>query len=253
MHQACVLAAEGQSGCYRAVQTQEDDDGLTGAGPVHGSCSLALPPELACLSSAGCSVLLTAMPGHMQSGLLTNLTTNQAAQHDGGSGVPGIKIGKELMHVAGRALKMNITRLAPLVLPLSEKIFYACNILACKVLMSHALHAYIPAPDKIALPSFSMAGPCVLLPERGSKHWQLNSCMQVMLLLPLPRHPCQAAAASIADRCMWRRRLVHLPSALPECTAAALACRCSRPRWVSIRQTLALPSSTLPSTRAVRL
>lgn len=40
---------------------------------------------------------------------------------------------QELMCVAGKALKMNITRLAPLVLPVSEKLFYACNMLARKV------------------------------------------------------------------------------------------------------------------------
>ena len=45
----------------------------------------------------------------------------------------GIKIGKELMQVAGTALTMNITHLGPLILPISEKIFYACNLVARKV------------------------------------------------------------------------------------------------------------------------
>ena len=48
-------------------------------------------------------------------------------------GMTGIKIGKELMCVAGRALRMNITRLAPLVLPVSEKLVYALHMTARKV------------------------------------------------------------------------------------------------------------------------
>ena len=49
------------------------------------------------------------------------------------AGLTGIKIGKELMQVAGRALTQNITRLGPLILPLPEKLFYAANYVARKV------------------------------------------------------------------------------------------------------------------------
>ena len=48
-------------------------------------------------------------------------------------GEVGIKIGREVMNVAGRALTANITRLAPLILPTSEKVFYAANSCARKV------------------------------------------------------------------------------------------------------------------------
>lgn len=45
----------------------------------------------------------------------------------------GVKIGKELMEVAGRAMKVNIRALAPLVLPASEKLKYAVNMFQRKV------------------------------------------------------------------------------------------------------------------------
>ena len=44
-----------------------------------------------------------------------------------------VKIGKELMKVAGMALKANITCLGPKVLPLSEKLIFAGNFVARKV------------------------------------------------------------------------------------------------------------------------
>lgn len=48
-------------------------------------------------------------------------------------GNKGIKIGKELMKVAGKALEINISTLGPKVLPLSEKLFFAANFIARKV------------------------------------------------------------------------------------------------------------------------
>lgn len=45
----------------------------------------------------------------------------------------GVKIGKELMKVAGMALKANITRLGPKVLPVSEQLIFAGNYVARKV------------------------------------------------------------------------------------------------------------------------
>jgi 3-ketoacyl-CoA synthase len=48
-------------------------------------------------------------------------------------GKPGVKIGKELMKVAGKALEINIGQLGPKVLPLSEKLCFAANFIARKV------------------------------------------------------------------------------------------------------------------------
>lgn len=44
-----------------------------------------------------------------------------------------MKIGKELMRVAGRALTANITQLGPKVLPISEQLIFAGNLIARKV------------------------------------------------------------------------------------------------------------------------
>ncbi len=44
-----------------------------------------------------------------------------------------MKIGKELMKVAGKALELNIRALGPKVLPLSEKLQFAANFVARKV------------------------------------------------------------------------------------------------------------------------
>jgi 3-ketoacyl-CoA synthase len=54
-------------------------------------------------------------------------------------GIVGVRLSKELMKVAGRTLKQNITELGPKVLPLSEILLFAANIVARKV-----LHLQIP-------------------------------------------------------------------------------------------------------------
>jgi len=43
-----------------------------------------------------------------------------------------MRIGRDLMQTAGKALRINITTLGPLVLPLSEKLIYAGNLVARK-------------------------------------------------------------------------------------------------------------------------
>ena len=53
-------------------------------------------------------------------------------QKEDEEGKVGVKIGKELMKVAGMALKAYITRLGPQVLPLSEKLIFAGNFVARK-------------------------------------------------------------------------------------------------------------------------
>lgn len=55
-------------------------------------------------------------------------------------GFAGVKIGKELMKVAGKALEINISSLGPKVLPLSEKLCFAANFVARKV--SCCLHCW---------------------------------------------------------------------------------------------------------------
>ncbi|XP_074270448.1 3-ketoacyl-CoA synthase 11-like [Silene latifolia] len=56
----------------------------------------------------------------------------------------GISLSKELMIVAGDALKANITSLGPLVLPVSEKLLFVGNLIAKKLFMMKKLKPYIP-------------------------------------------------------------------------------------------------------------
>uniref|UniRef100_A0A061RWB3 3-ketoacyl-CoA synthase n=1 Tax=Tetraselmis sp. GSL018 TaxID=582737 RepID=A0A061RWB3_9CHLO len=56
----------------------------------------------------------------------------------------GIKLAKELMAVAGEALKANITQLGPLVLPVSEQILFFFNLVVRKVFRNKKLRPYIP-------------------------------------------------------------------------------------------------------------
>jgi 3-ketoacyl-CoA synthase len=55
---------------------------------------------------------------------------NAVIQREDDEGVLGVKIGKELMGVAGRALEANLSALGPKVLPLSEKLIFAGHWLA---------------------------------------------------------------------------------------------------------------------------
>jgi 3-ketoacyl-CoA synthase len=55
----------------------------------------------------------------------------------------GVYLSKNLMKIAGHALKANITTLGPLVLPLSEQILFFANLVARKV-MNMKIKPYIP-------------------------------------------------------------------------------------------------------------
>ena len=63
-------------------------------------------------------------------------------QREDDEGLVGVKIGKELMKVAGDALRANITRLGPLVLPISEQLIYAGNLVGRKA--SAPRHCRLP-------------------------------------------------------------------------------------------------------------
>ena len=54
-------------------------------------------------------------------------------QKEDTEGKVGVFLSKELMSIAGHALKANITTLGPLVLPLSEQILFFLNLIARKV------------------------------------------------------------------------------------------------------------------------
>ena len=56
----------------------------------------------------------------------------------------GVRLSKDLTTVAAEALKINMGRLGPLVLPLSEKLIFAANMLGRKVYGRDKVKAYVP-------------------------------------------------------------------------------------------------------------
>lgn len=64
---------------------------------------------------------------------LCGVACSAVIQKEDDEGILGVKIGKELMSVAGRALTANIMRLGPKVLPISEQLIFAGNLVARKV------------------------------------------------------------------------------------------------------------------------
>jgi hypothetical protein len=55
-----------------------------------------------------------------------------------------VRLGKELMSVAANGLKINMTRLGPLVLPLSEQLLFAGNMVARMLLGPKKVKPYVP-------------------------------------------------------------------------------------------------------------
>ena len=68
-------------------------------------------------------------------------------QREDSKGRVGVHLSKELMAIAGHALKANITTLGPLVLPISEQLIFFGNLVARKVcparLVSTLLRQYL--------------------------------------------------------------------------------------------------------------
>lgn len=64
-------------------------------------------------------------------------------QHADNDGVVGVELNRDLVKVAARAMEVNLTRLGPLVLPLGEKLAFAANWFARKVLRARVA-PYVP-------------------------------------------------------------------------------------------------------------
>jgi len=69
---------------------------------------------------------------------------NAVTHEEDAEGRLGISLSKELMVIAGDALKSNITALGPLVLPVSEMVRFAYNFIARKILGSKKIKPYVP-------------------------------------------------------------------------------------------------------------
>ncbi|CAL4980363.1 unnamed protein product [Urochloa decumbens] len=65
-------------------------------------------------------------------------------QEEDATGRVGVALSKDLMAVAGEALKTNITTLGPLVLPMSEQILFLASLVGRKVFGLRNLKPYIP-------------------------------------------------------------------------------------------------------------
>jgi 3-ketoacyl-CoA synthase len=79
----------------------------------------------------------------------TNLAASDAAfqcvyEQEDATGHRGVRLSKELMAIAGEALKANITTLGPLVLPFSEQFLFLLNLVLRKVLGRKRVRPYIP-------------------------------------------------------------------------------------------------------------
>jgi len=64
-------------------------------------------------------------------------------QEEDEAGEIGVRLSKELMAVAGEALKTNVTTLGPLVLPFSEQFIFIANLILRKV-FRRKMKPYIP-------------------------------------------------------------------------------------------------------------
>ncbi|KAG9443441.1 hypothetical protein H6P81_014781 [Aristolochia fimbriata] len=65
-------------------------------------------------------------------------------QEQDDSGTVGVSLSKDLMAIAGGALKTNITTLGPLVLPISEQLLFFATLVAKKVFNNSKIKPYIP-------------------------------------------------------------------------------------------------------------
>ena len=97
----------------------------------------------------------------------------------------GVRLTKELIGVAGRAMRVNLTKLGPKVLPLSEKLTFAANMVTRKLASrSKALAARMPASwTKAYTPSFAEAFDHVCLHTGGRA---VLDTLEKQLRLPAP-------------------------------------------------------------------
>ncbi|KAK1362573.1 3-ketoacyl-CoA synthase [Heracleum sosnowskyi] len=81
-----------------------------------------------------------------------DLAYNSVLQQEDDDNILGVKLSKQLIAVAGDAIKTNITTLGPLVLPLSEQLLFLATKLAKKVLKMK-FETYVP-DFKLAIEHF---------------------------------------------------------------------------------------------------
>jgi hypothetical protein len=84
-------------------------------------------------------------------------------QREDEKGAVGVELNRDLVKVAGKALEKNLTRLGPLVLPISEQLCFAANFVQRKLLGKKHIKPYVPdftrAFDHFCLHA-GESGPC---------------------------------------------------------------------------------------------
>ena len=105
-------------------------------------------------------------------------------QEEDAEGVRGVRLSKQIMQIAGDALKRNITSLGPLILPASEQLRFFFNLLARK-----ALRGQVPV-GPLRKPLAAAVRAIVTIPSLGA----------VIGYRPIPVDEADAAkAATVAD------------------------------------------------------
>ena len=111
------------------------------------------------------ALLSTSDQGRARFRLSHLVRTSTAGTHDGShscivqqeddEGILGIKLSKDLVKIAGEALKANITAIAPLVLPLSEKLRFVMSLAARRLRL--LVRAKTAVMEPRAVPDFRKA------------------------------------------------------------------------------------------------
>uniref|UniRef100_A0A453PHS8 3-ketoacyl-CoA synthase n=1 Tax=Aegilops tauschii subsp. strangulata TaxID=200361 RepID=A0A453PHS8_AEGTS len=124
---------------------------LAGMGCSAGLISAMLLPN--CLFRMGGAAVLLSTNGANARFRLARVVRTLTGAQDGAyrcvyqeeddRGNVGINLSKDLMSVAGEALKANITAMGPLVLPASEQLLFALSFIARKV-VNRGIKPYIP-------------------------------------------------------------------------------------------------------------
>lgn len=137
--------------------------------------------------------------------------------------VQGVKLTRQLMGEAGRALKQNITTLGPLVLPFSEQLLFFFNLIARKGLKLRSVRPYIPdftlAFDHVCIHTGGRA-----VVEEIERQLRLPPALVAPSKLTLYRY---GNTSSSSIWCVWlgdSRLTMHIRSRRPR-SACALARR----------------------------
>ncbi|CAO2817825.1 unnamed protein product [Amaranthus hypochondriacus] len=119
-----------------------------------------------------------------------------AYQQEDEDGYRGVTLSKDLMAVAGEALKTNITTLGPLVLPISEQLLFLATLVAKKIFRFHKIKPYIP-DFKLAFEHFCIhAGGRAVLEE-------LEKNLELPLLLMEPSRMTLYRFGNTSSSSLW--------------------------------------------------